>query len=191
MKSISEFQKEVSKLIFNSTKSNRILFKIISYEMSEDVEIEETLLNDCLIKVYNLPDSKEEETILSFNSKGKGFVDALFKGLLKEFDLFSTLSDFIITNFKIVADTKKDKSSTEGEAIAQLTVYNKINKKEFIFHSSKVFSINLAAIEVIVQALEFFVNSEQAVKMIYYAFKDAKRRHRTDLVESFTKQLVL
>lgn len=122
----------------------------------------------------------------SFEYKGRGVVDALFKGLKKEFSQkFVSLNDIEFVLFKVVGDTKE--ANPSGNAIVEMSLKNS-RYKELLF-SETSYSLNTAAMNIVSDAIEFFINAEIAVIRTYEALKDAQERNRTDLIERFTMLL--
>ena len=120
------------------------------------------------------------------DSEGKGMVNALYSGFMKEFssDCLS-LKDIRFKDFRLkIADRKKQ---TDAHIMAKLTVMN--IKNDILIFADKSRSMNASAARAVSKCIEYFINSENAFLVLKDAIKDAQERDRPDLVKRFTSQL--
>jgi hypothetical protein len=81
-------------------------------------------------------------------------------------------------------------SETQGsdaECVVTLVVRN-TEEREFRFEDSSR-SLVAATLKVVVEAAEYFINSERAYITAFKAMVDARARNRQDLLETYTAQL--
>ena len=126
---------------------------------------------------------------VEIKGEGAGFIDALYHGLMDHYAReFQSLETISFTGFSVQAQMETSKAKgADAEGLISLVVHNS-EGREFIFEESGR-SLVAAAIAVVVEAAEHFVNSERAFISVYNAMTDARERRRTDLVESYTGQL--
>jgi len=156
-------------------------------KISEDVSNDLTKIN-CKIKL--LSDTKEKT--ISINGKGSGPVDTLYKSLVSRLSKdYKSLEDLRLIEFKIDADIYEAqerpyyKSEVPVEAVLIVKSYDR-NQLAFRRKSK---SINRAAMDVIVEAIEHFINSGLAIKILKDLIVDAKKRSRGDLVDTYISDL--
>jgi hypothetical protein len=89
-----------------------------------------------------------------------------------------------------IGATGDSKKNTRGKASCQLAIYSKSPKLEPFVFESEEFSINTASLQVVKTAIEFFVNGEKAFFVTQNALKEAKLKHRIDLIETYTLRLI-
>lgn len=119
-------------------------------------------------------------------ASGVGMVDAIFSGLKTHYhDEFESLKDLELTNFFVKATTK----GTNAEVEVTVEVKNSYGKYFSFQDNSK--SMVASVTKVSAATIEYFCNSEAAFFSVLNALKDAKERHREDLVTRYTEELSL
>ena len=127
--------------------------------------------------------------LLSLRASGVGLIDASFEALAAHFEPeYPSLRSIRFASFE-VRGVLEDSSKAGADALcrARLIVENS-ERAPFEFEASER-SMASASIDVVVQALEHFINAERAFVRIYKALEDARGRGRHDLIERFTAQL--
>ena len=154
-----------------------------SYGLEEHVADGECSVS---VKIERTETVGREEMI---TGRGVGFVDALYRGLIEHYATeYPSLSTISFTNFEVKGEMAT--SMTQGadaECVVNLVVQNS-EKLEFRFEE-KGHSLVAAAMHVVVEAAEYFINSERAYIVVYKARTDARQRNRQDLVQRYTAQL--
>jgi hypothetical protein len=160
--------------------------KINEIEIIEKISSSETHIKCDVIFDHKSRNKK----VIKIATSGKGVVDALFKELSKQLEeKYSSLSQIKFKDFFIKANIKTSLKGPGSDAPVEACLkINNSRGQEFEF-SSKAISVNMAAVKVVINTIEFFVNSHIAVSKIYFALKDAQDRRREDLVEKYTLQL--
>jgi hypothetical protein len=126
-----------------------------------------------------------------FNSKGIGFVDALFKGILEVYvKMFRSLKNVCFTSFGLRAQLESGSSlaGSDSEATVLLETSNRGDRVMAFRRTAK--SINAAAAQVVFDAIQFYINCEMAFKKLKAAILDAKKRGRNDTAAVYTSKLV-
>jgi hypothetical protein len=126
---------------------------------------------------------------------GSGLIDALFNALLYEYsDECVSLTSLKIEEFYIFvdqADLRRRRlvgnSGTDALVGTCLTVDNG-NDRIIPFRSTNR-SVIFAMSEVVLSAIEFFINSERAMLHLRTCVRDAEGRKRPDLVELYTLKM--
>lgn len=121
---------------------------------------------------------------------GVGLMDAVFNSLFaelsKEYCSLQTISleDF---NASVNPSTSKKMSGTDMSARVDLVVDNTSRTSIHFYSESR--SIATACIDVVIQAVEYYVNCELAVLKLSELLEDAKERQRMDLHDMYLRQL--
>jgi len=131
----------------------------------------------------------------SITGMGKGLIDAMFKALMLEYvDDCVSVSMLKVEEFYIFVDRadlyrliQRGKSGASAGAEACLMVDN--GTGGVIPFRSYNKSVVAAMAEVVLCALEFFINSEMAVRSLRLFIEDAKSRRRSDLVDLYTYKM--
>lgn len=123
------------------------------------------------------------------DGQGSGIVDALYHGLVAHYaPEYPSLGTIKFTGFGVTGrmDTGRQ-SGLDAEAEVSLSVAN-THEHTFEF-AARDRSLVAAALRVVTEAAEYFINSERAYIAVYRAFTDARQRGRQDLVQRYTHQL--
>lgn len=121
--------------------------------------------------------------------KGSGFIEAACQGLIAHYTQeYQSLRTIQFTGFEVTG--KMDTGQNQGldaEALVTLTVQNS-EGHSFVFMAEGRSTV-ACALEAVVSAVEFFVNSERAFRRVHRALVDARARNRGDLIQSYTAKL--
>ncbi len=154
------------------------------YELVEDVGRG----GPCQVRA-TLRHHEDRGSRVEIQGEGVGFLDALYHGLIDHYAReFQSLETITFAGFSVQGQMETSQAKgADAEGLISLVVHNS-EGREFIFEESGR-SLVAAAIAVVVEATEYFVNSERAFISVYHAMTDARERRRNDLVESYTGQL--
>lgn len=129
-------------------------------------------------------------TLEVIEGRGVGSIDALYHGLMEHYAReFQSLETIQFTGFSVKGkmETSRDHKGLDAVAEVVLTVQNS-EGRVFEFEESGR-SLVAAGLAVVVDAVEYFINSERAFISVYRALCDARERGRSDLVQTYTSQL--
>ncbi|MEE2786155.1 MAG: hypothetical protein VX589_02380 [Myxococcota bacterium] len=123
---------------------------------------------------------------LTISGQGVGFVDALYTGLVDFYAAeYPSLGTIAFIGFEVDANMRSTKhQGADAECTVSLVVKN-TEEREFRFEESNR-SLVAATLKVVVEAAEYFINSERAYVQVYRAMCDARERQRPDLIERYT-----
>jgi hypothetical protein len=125
-------------------------------------------------------------------AKGVGLIDAFFRGMVQRFAKeYPSLNTIKFSSFSVKAklDTKRGFSGADSEAEVTVEITNSEDKQFLFAHHSP--SLISASIVTTLRGLEYFINSERAFVSMYNAYKDAKERNRSDLVQRYTSGMAI
>lgn len=136
-----------------------------------------------------LRETRDHTRELLITGEGVGIVDALYHGLVEHYaPEYPSLSTLSFTGFAVTGRMGTGhKQGLDAEAAVTLTVQN-TDGRTFEFAESDR-SMVTAALRVVAEAAEYFINSERAFVTVYRAMCDARDRGRADLVQTYTTQL--
>jgi len=141
--------------------------------------------------------SSEIKCVLNLNAKeliihgaGVGVVDALCSGLIEYFSSdYISLRSVAYNDFSI--KTKRGNGMQQFQPNMPVEIMLTLdNNKGNLYFKKQSKSLNAAAALVVCAAVEFLINSELAVKIIYEDIARAKKRNRGDLVSEYTAYLM-
>ena len=118
----------------------------------------------------------------SIKETGRGPIDALFNGLKNNFkESYLSFNGLNFCEFSIDGDVGNSlNSASEVECTLAISSTNNHNP---LIYRYKDASINRAAICVVLSAIEYYINSERAMKKLRRWAADAQRRNRADLFQ--------
>lgn len=157
--------------------------KVDKFSMEEDLEAH-------VVKVHcQTHDANTGESHV-VQGTGVGLVDALFQGFVALFSgEFPSLCSIRFVDFSVAAELGTGRHSAQSDMAARVTLcVANSDHREFPFshHSPSVTASSLA---VVLQAVEFFINSEKAFVALYKALQFAKEQNRPDSVAHYTTQM--
>ena len=180
--------------VFPEEKQQERYFAIVQKVMGKhlktlairDLFIHENLeLKRCEIRCLLQHDHKSA----TVTGIGVELVDTLFDTLMMHFSNdYVSLKNIVYVDFSIHAKLcNKIKQSQLGSSVEiVLALYNGKNN---LYFRKQGGTLNVAATQVVCSAVEYLINSEMAVKMIYKDIQDAKARNRCDLIQRGTSYL--
>jgi len=157
--------------------------KIVGLVLEEDYVTEKSKAH------LELTDANGENRY-AIDGAGVGMVDALTDALITRFSPeYQSLNSIEFTGFSVGAqfDTKKHHSGSDAVGHVSLEVRNSEGRAFTFSDSSR--SVATSAARAVLAAVEYFVNAERAIIMLYRAWQDAKDRDRPDLVGRYTGEL--
>tara|TARA_Y100000310_G_scaffold284202_1_gene306837 strand:+ start:3527 stop:4162 length:636 start_codon:yes stop_codon:yes gene_type:complete len=146
----------------------------------DELSIEENLREKstkiaCLVHL-----NKENFTI---EEVGRGPIDALFNGLKNNFKKsYLSFHGLNFYEFSISGDVGDSSLNMASEVECTLSITS-VNIHKPLIYRCRDASINRAAVCVVLAAVEYYINSERAMKILRECVKDAQERGRGDLLE--------
>jgi hypothetical protein len=156
--------------------------KVDAYRMNEDLETG-TVSIHCDVHDAVTGDRKTLE------GQGVGIVDAFFRGIIRMYSAeFQSLTTIAFSDFSIRGNMSSGHHArSDSEAQVTLRVVNS-DGVEYEFADASP-SMTRSAINVVLHATAFFINSERAFTAVYKAMQHAKAENRSDSVARYTDQL--
>ncbi len=169
-------------MIKNVLQDDYINLNVKRYELSEDVGN-----SPCSVVVELERGAGGPSEVIQ--GTGVGFVDALYHGLSAHYAReYPSLSTITFTGFEVEGHMNTSEGQgADAECGVSLVVVN-TEERKFRF-ADKGRSLVAVATKVVVEAAEYFINSERAYISAFRALLDAKERDRPDLIEVYTGQL--
>ena len=130
------------------------------------------------------------DEVIHVEGAGVGMVDALFSGLTSALSNdYPSLETIHFVDFRVLGDFAQGTGDAKSDAPGrfELKVENAFGR-QFQFETTNV-SLSAGAVQVVVEAVQHFVNSERAVLTVFDWIDDAKRRQRSDLAERYVQRL--
>ena len=175
---------EIRVLTKNILNLSYVEFEIKKIVLEEDVSKNKSTVS-CDLHLSN----GVNETI-QVRATGSGLVDALFHGMLGELSTrYCSLDQISFEDFAVsmTYNSRLNKTGSDSKVHVVLAVSNSNNSVAHFSHESR--SMNSAAINVIMDVMEYYVNCELAVLNLNDYIEDAKKRNRVDLLEIYMSQL--
>jgi hypothetical protein len=172
-------------LIKEILKDKFLDLTMVGYEMREDFDSSEARV------VCRVRDVRSGDT-QTIEGQGVGVIDAFFHGLKARLaDRYKSLETIRFTGFTVKGKMDTGRAPASSDALAEVTLrVTNTSGAEFAFtHASR--SLTRSGLEATLYAAEYFVNSEVAFLTIHDALKDARAKHRADLVSSYTAMLAV
>jgi hypothetical protein len=156
---------------------------VTRYTLTEDIrEGKATIV--CLIEGVTEGKGRAVEGV------GVGMVDALFSGFKRTLSGdFSSLNHIHFCGFIIEGDFSQTSNESKTDVIGNVRVEVENSSGRRFEFSSASKSMSASSVNVVVKAVEHFVNAELAVSRVYDWIEDANRRSRPDLAEQYTRRL--
>ncbi len=177
-------QEDLERLVREVLGDSYASFEVPSYALTEDLKAQKA---DIVCQLQRAG----EGVVRSVEGSGVGLVDALFRGLKAALsDEYPSLNHIHFIQFGISGDFSKpgaDRAQADAVGHVKLVVEN-TSKRQFTFYSDSR-SISASSVDVVVKAVEHFVNAELAVLRIFDWIQDAKSRSRPDLADKYTQRL--
>ena len=146
----------------------------------DELSIEENLLKK-FTKVACLVHLNDEN--FAIEETGRGPIDALFNGLKNNFKKsYLSFHGLNFYEFSISGDVGDSSLDMASEVECTLSITS-VNVQKPLIYRCRDASINRAAICVVLSAIEYYINSERAMRKLKKWAKDARERNRGDLLE--------
>lgn len=122
--------------------------------------------------------------------RGCGLVDAIWAGLLERYSReYQSLKSLELVGFTVNANLDTKTATSGTDAVSEVTLQIR-NSEEITFDFSDASrSIAASSARAVLAGLEYFINAERAFITLHHSLKDARERHRSDLVTRYTKEL--
>lgn len=177
------------KLLAEGKQDKMILFvknmlkeKYLSLTLGDKIKVDEN--SEIVTVVYEVKLSSGKK--LTLRGTGSGPIDAAFRALKDEYSNCYSIKDLILVEFIINANLG-DGASTDSQVETVLVVENNTRSALAFRNTSR--SILRSSVEVCLKSVEYFVNSEEAIKLAHKCLIDAKKRNRGDLEQNYIFQL--
>ena len=156
---------------------------VIDYQLSENFGEEH-----CVV-VCNVVE-KPGDRRFTVEGRGVGMLDAFFSALSARYqDEHPSLESIRFTHFDVrglMGDARAERAS-DAKAEARIGVTNSAGM-EFTFAAVST-SVSHSSMEAVLEAVEYFVNSERAYVRIYKALEHYRKENRPELVGKYTDLL--
>ena len=121
------------------------------------------------------------ETPISISSTGRGFIDAIFKGMVKQYsDDYPSLNQIKLKKFTVSTPGFLDAQTASD---VQVSLRFEISNNFFTF-SNVSSSIVRSAYCNLLETFEFYINCEKCFLTLRTAVDDARKRNRFDIVSA-------
>jgi hypothetical protein len=127
---------------------------------------------------------------INLKSNGCGMVDALFNALLEYYsDNYPSLKGITFEGISILPDwrTRAGLSGSDAEIEVEIKFTNSSNSVMTFRNKGKSFVTTTAL--GILDAIEFYINSEKAFKKLKFLIDDAQMRKRWDISQQYTSSI--
>jgi hypothetical protein len=173
----------IAKLIPEVLDGTELRLRVDSYTLEENLELGVAKIT-CTVR----NEKNGERQVIS--GEGVGIVDAFFNGLIVRYSSqYPSLTTIRFSDFQIKANVDTGRQSARSDMAAGVTLHvvNSDGKTFAFAHGSP--SLTLSSIMVVLQAVEFFINSERAFIDVYRALHHARHQNRADSIQRYTAQL--
>jgi hypothetical protein len=154
-----------------------------------DYQLRESFDEEFCVVVCNVVE-KPGDRRFSVEGKGVGMLDAFFSALCTRYqNEHPSLETIRFTHFDVrglMGDARAERAS-DAKAEAHIGVTNSAGT-EFTFTAVST-SVSHSSMEAVLEAVEYFVNSERAYVRIYKALEHYRKENRPDLVGKYTHLL--
>lgn len=173
----------IAQLVAEVLDGTELRLRVDSYRLDEDLE---SGVLEVRCDVHDARSGNQEV----IRGSGVGIVDAVFQGLVQLYsEQFPSLKSLRFADFSIKADVETGRYANRSDmaAVATLRVANSEGREYAFTHASP--SITRSSLAVVLQSVEFFINSERAFIAVYRALQHARSHNRQDSVARYTAQL--
>ena len=178
------YQKQaIAQLVAEVLDGTELRLRVDSYRLEESLE-------SGLVEIHCDVHDERSGNKEVIRGRGVGIVDAMFQGLVALYsDTFPSLRTIRFSDFSIKADVATGRYDARSDMAAAVTLHVANSEgREYVFtHASP--SITRSSLAVVLQCVEFFINSERAFIAVYRALQHARGQNRPDSVSRYTAQL--
>ena len=133
--------------------------------------------------------SQNEQNSFILKSQGVGFLDAGYEALMNHYaQHYPSLQTLQFSSFDVRGEMETAKKAGADAACTVCLVILNHDRVPFEFEAQGR-SMAVVALNVVLQAVEYFINSEKAFIAVYKALSDARQRGRQDLIDGYVAQL--
>ena len=179
-----EEQDRIQKLVRDALGPEYLALRVDTVKFEED-------LGDIASRLHAELRNELTGEKTAIDGRGVGLVDAFFQALVGRLAAeYPSLKTIEFSKFQIDGRIETKRQTQGADAMGEVTlVVRNSDRREFVFTDASR-SITASAIRTVLQAVEYFVNSERAFIAVYGRLEDARKRNRDDLVQTYTGQLV-
>lgn len=174
-----EMERQVRDVLGDAYRS----YEVAKYMLTEDIR-EGSATIVCQFR------GVDEDKGRAVEGTGVGMIDALFQGLKAALATdFPSVEHIHFVDFSVTADFQAPSNEAHSDAPGHVRlVVENSDRRRFVFEQTSP-SVTASCVQVVVKAIEHFVNAELAVMRVYDWISDARKRHRPELVERYTRRL--
>jgi hypothetical protein len=173
----------IEQLIAEVLDGTELRLTMDSYTLEENLE-------SGTVQIHCAVHNKRTGERQVIEQRGVGIVDAFFHGLVQLYSgPYPSLQTIRFADFAIRAKLETGHGSARSDSTAEviLRVANS-EGREVVFTDSSP-SITRSSIAVVLQSVEFFINSERAFIAVYRALQHARKANRPDSMQLYTQKL--
>jgi len=168
------------------------LYKIIKKTLKKeylDLTVKKIALSEDFRKgtsQVNCSFSENGGRAINLKSSGCGMVDASFNALLEYYsDNYPSLENIAFEGISVLPDwrTRAGLSGSDAEIEVEIKFTNSSNSIMTFRNKGKSFVS--ATVLGVFNAIEFYINAENAFKKLKYLISDAKNRNRNDIAQKY------
>lgn len=135
--------------------------------------------------------SSNKKTKRHLTGVGVGIVDAMFQAFKDHFlKKYNSLMGIGLSSFTVVADNYSSQTPEGTDALVKVRICFRDTRGKIVPFTGTSRSLSMAAASSLVNAFEYYINSEVCFIKLRSLVKDAESRSRGDLRESYVSQLV-
>lgn len=150
------------------------------------ISVTESFQDDFTTVDFSYEHCGDTNTIVTIkDSKGKGFIDGLFRGLGKHYsNEYQSLSKINLTEFSVnpIMSSSKKSFGTDSQANVSFRICLENRGMADFQHKSR--SIVYSGFSASLSTFQFYINCERAFHKIQDVLTNAKNRSRGDIVQS-------
>lgn len=174
------YKRQEARTIINKFIKKKTLLSPLSISVTESYQDDFTTVDFS----YQHRDDKEEIVTID-KSKGKGFIDSLFKGLSNHYsDKYKSLSKINLTEFSVNPIMSNSRKSFGTDSQANVSFRINLENRGIADFQHKSRSIVYSGFSASLSTFQFYINCERAFHKIQDVLSDAKNRSRGDIVQS-------
>lgn len=185
-KTPQEFRREEVKKLFDKILAeNKTNLEPLSISVSE------SLNDDFTTTDFSFQDTSPNGGIVTItDSKGKGFIDGLFKGLYDHYSSkYHSVKKIKLVDMAVNPLMKRNKKSLGSEAKTDVVFRIEVDSHGVAEFQDTSRSMIYSGFVASLRAFQFYVNCERTFNKIILAVEDARHRNRGDILQSCMSDL--
>lgn len=180
-------QLELENMVREVLGDEYVALAIQRYSLTEDIASRSCQLTCAVIRAGDDPPSQ-----WTVEGTGVGMINALFRGLKDALvPEYPSLDHIHFADFSISGDfshpQEDQAANSTAEGVVRLVVEN-TSGRLFEFKTQSR-SISASSVQVVLDAVQHFVNAELAVLKVYGWIEDAKKRNRPSIADQYVHML--